>query len=114
MTNPDGNGASITVRKIGKKAKIFCCMGSGGFGFSFCCTHILRPIAMGVSMWIQQKLNPKPPDPIQQKIFAFFPIFLTVILAPFPSGLVIYWTFNNIFTMIQQYYIQSKMTIKTT
>jgi len=72
------------------------------------------PIAMGISMWIQQKLNPKPPDPIQQKIFAFFPIFLTVILAPFPSGLVIYWTFNNIFTMIQQYYIQSKMTIKTT
>ena len=72
------------------------------------------PIAMGVSMWIQQKLNPKPPDPIQQKIFAFFPIFLTVILAPFPSGLVIYWTFNNIFTMIQEYYIQSKMTIKTT
>jgi len=72
------------------------------------------PIAMGISMWIQQKLNPKPPDPIQQKIFAFFPIFLTVILAPFPSGLVIYWTFNNIFTMIQQYYIQRKMTIKTT
>jgi len=72
------------------------------------------PIAMGISMWIQQKLNPKPPDPIQQKIFAFFPIFLTVILAPFPSGLVIYWTFNNIFTMIQQYYIQSKMTVKTT
>ena len=72
------------------------------------------PILMGLSMWLQQKLNPKPPDPIQQKIFAFFPIFLTVILAPFPSGLVIYWTFNNIFTMIQQYYIQSKMTVKTT
>jgi len=72
------------------------------------------PIAMGLSMWVQQKLNPKPPDPIQQKIFAFFPVFLCVILAPFPSGLVIYWTFNNIFTMIQQYYIQSKMTIKTT
>ena len=72
------------------------------------------PMAMGISMWIQQKLNPKPPDPVQQKIFAFFPIFLTVILAPFPAGLVIYWTFNNIFTMIQQYYIQSKMTVKTT
>ncbi len=72
------------------------------------------PIAMGLSMFLQQKLNPKPPDPIQQKIFAFFPIFLCVILAPFPSGLVIYWTFNNIFTMIQQYYIQSKMTVKTT
>ena len=72
------------------------------------------PIAMGISMWIQQKLNPKPPDPIQQKIFAFFPIFLTVILAPFPSGLVIYWTFNNLLTLLQQFYIQRKMTIKTT
>ena len=71
------------------------------------------PIAMGLSMWVQQKLNPKPPDPIQQKIFAFFPIFLTVILAPFPSGLVIYWTFNNLLTLIQQYYIQRKMTVKT-
>ncbi len=72
------------------------------------------PIAMGISMWIQQKLNPKPPDPVQQKIFAFFPIFLTVILAPFPSGLVIYWTFNNLLTLLQQFYIQRKMTIKTT
>ena len=72
------------------------------------------PIAMGISMWIQQKLNPKPPDPIQQKIFAFFPIFLTVILAPFPSGLVIYWTFNNLLTLLQQFYIQRKMTVKTT
>ena len=72
------------------------------------------PIAMGVTMFIQQKLNPTPPDPIQAKIFMFFPIFLTVILAPFPAGLVIYWTFNNIFTMIQQYIVQRKMTVKTT
>jgi len=72
------------------------------------------PIIMGITMWIQQKLNPTPPDPIQAKIFMFFPIFLTVILAPFPAGLVIYWSFNNIFTMIQQYIVQRKMTIKTT
>ena len=72
------------------------------------------PIAMGISMWVQQKLNPKPPDPVQQKIFAFFPIFLTVILAPFPSGLVIYWTFNNLLTLLQQFYIQRKITVKTT
>jgi YidC/Oxa1 family membrane protein insertase len=72
------------------------------------------PIAMGITMFIQQKLNPTPPDPIQAKIFMFFPIFLTVILAPFPAGLVIYWTFNNIFTMIQQYIVQRKMTVKTT
>jgi len=72
------------------------------------------PILMGISMFIQQKLNPTPPDPVQAKIFMFFPIFLTVILAPFPAGLVIYWTFNNIFTMMQQVVVQRKMTIKTT
>ena len=71
-------------------------------------------IIMGITMFIQQKLNPTPPDPIQAKIFMFFPVFLTVILAPFPAGLVIYWSFNNIFTMIQQYIVQRKMTIKTT
>jgi len=72
------------------------------------------PIIMGITMFIQQKLNPTPPDPIQAKIFMFFPVFLTVILAPFPAGLVIYWSFNNIFTMIQQYIVQRKMTVKTT
>jgi YidC/Oxa1 family membrane protein insertase len=71
------------------------------------------PIAMGLSMFVQQKLNPAPPDPIQAKIFMFFPLFLTIILAPFASGLVIYWTFNNIFTMIQQVIVQRKMTVKT-
>ena len=71
------------------------------------------PIIMGITMFIQQKLNPAPPDPIQAKIFMFFPVFLTVILAPFPAGLVIYWSFNNIFTMIQQYIVQRKMSVKT-
>ncbi len=72
------------------------------------------PIAMGVSMWIQQKLNPAPTDPMQAKIFMFFPLFLTVILAPFPAGLVIYWTVNNILTMAQQVFIMKRTTIKTT
>ena len=72
------------------------------------------PVAMGVSMWIQQKLNPAPTDPMQAKIFAFFPLFLTVILAPFPSGLVIYWTVNNILTMAQQVFIMKRTTVKTT
>ncbi len=71
------------------------------------------PILMGVSMFIQQKLNPTPPDPIQAKIFMFFPIFLTVILAPFPSGLVIYWTINNILTMAQQVVIIKRTTVKS-
>tara|TARA_B100001142_G_scaffold111558_1_gene113531 strand:- start:6324 stop:8000 length:1677 start_codon:yes stop_codon:yes gene_type:complete len=72
------------------------------------------PILMGISMFIQQKLNPTPPDPIQAKIFMFFPLFLTVILAPFPAGLVIYWTVNNILTMLQQVFIMKRTTVKTT
>ena len=72
------------------------------------------PILMGISMFIQQKLNPTPPDPIQAKIFMFFPIFLTVILAPFPAGLVIYWTVNNILTMAQQVFIMKRTSVKTT
>ena len=71
------------------------------------------PIAMGVTMYLQQKLNPAPPDPVQAKIFMFFPLFLTVILAPFPSGLVIYWTVNNILTMAQQVVIMKRTTVKT-
>ena len=71
------------------------------------------PILMGVSMFIQQKLNPAPPDPIQAKIFMFFPLFLTIILAPFPSGLVVYWTINNILTMAQQVVIMKRTTVKT-
>jgi len=71
------------------------------------------PVAMGVSMWIQQKLNPAPTDAMQARIFQFFPLFLTVILAPFPSGLVIYWTVNNILTMAQQVFIMKRTTVKT-
>ncbi len=71
------------------------------------------PILMGLSMWVQQKLNPAPADPIQAKIFAFFPIFLTIILASFPSGLVVYWTINNILTIAQQWVIMKKTKIKT-
>ena len=71
------------------------------------------PILMGASMWVQQKLNPAPTDPIQAKIFAFFPLFLTIILASFPSGLVVYWTVNNILTITQQWVIMKNTKIKT-
>ena len=71
------------------------------------------PCLMGLTMFLQQKLNPTPPDPIQQKIFMFFPLFLTVILAPFPSGLVIYWTVNNVLTMAQQIVIMKRTKVKT-
>ena len=72
------------------------------------------PCLMGLTMYLQQKLNPTPPDPIQQKIFMFFPLFLTIILAPFPSGLVIYWTINNVLTMAQQLVIMKQTKVKTT
>ena len=71
------------------------------------------PIMMGATMYLQQKLNPPPPDPIQAKIFMFFPLFLTIILAPFPSGLVVYWTINNILTIAQQWVIYRSTTVKT-
>ena len=71
------------------------------------------PILMGATMFLQQKLNPTPPDPVQAKIFMFFPLFLTIILAPFPSGLVVYWTINNILTIAQQWIIMRTTTVKT-
>jgi len=71
------------------------------------------PILMGLIMWVQQKLNPAPTDPIQAKIFMFFPVFLTVILASFPSGLVLYWTVNNILTIAQQWFIMKRTKVKT-
>ena len=71
------------------------------------------PILMGATMYLQQKLNPTPPDPVQAKIFMFFPLFLTIILAPFPSGLVVYWTINNILTIAQQWVIMKRTTVKT-
>tara|TARA_Y100001970_G_scaffold162978_1_gene199234 strand:- start:1358 stop:3055 length:1698 start_codon:yes stop_codon:yes gene_type:complete len=71
------------------------------------------PIMMGGTMYLQQKLNPTPPDPIQAKIFMFFPLFLTIILAPFPSGLVVYWTVNNVLTIAQQWVIMRTTTVKT-
>ena len=57
------------------------------------------PLLMGISMFLQQKLNPQPPDPVQAKIFLFMPIMFTFLLATFPAGLVIYWAWNNILSM---------------
>ena len=70
------------------------------------------PLLMGVTMWLQQKLNPAPADPIQQKIFMFLPIVFTFMLARFPAGLVIYWAWNNILSIAQQWYIMRRMGVK--
>ena len=72
------------------------------------------PLIMGITMFLQQRLNPQPPDPIQAKIFMFMPIIFTFILAPFPAGLVIYWTWNNVLSMTQQWLIMRRMGVKGT
>jgi YidC/Oxa1 family membrane protein insertase len=69
------------------------------------------PLLMGISMYLQQKLNPQPTDPVQAKIFMFLPIIFTFLLARFPAGLVVYWAWNNTLSMAQQWLIMRKMGI---
>jgi YidC/Oxa1 family membrane protein insertase len=66
------------------------------------------PLIMGVTMWMQMKLNPPPPDPTQQMIFEWMPIIFTFMLASFPAGLVIYWAWNNTLSVAQQSFIMHK------
>ncbi len=66
------------------------------------------PLIMGVTMFFQQKLNPAPPDPVQARIFQFMPIIFTFMLASFPAGLVIYWSWNNTLTILQQWTIMRR------
>jgi YidC/Oxa1 family membrane protein insertase len=66
------------------------------------------PLIMGATMWVQMQLNPQQPDPVQQKIFNWMPVIFTFMLASFPSGLVIYWAWNNVLSLIQQYAIMRK------
>jgi YidC/Oxa1 family membrane protein insertase len=62
-------------------------------------------LIMGLTMWLQQRLNPQPPDPVQAKIFQWMPVIFTFMLASFPAGLVIYWSWNNLLSIAQQWYI---------
>jgi YidC/Oxa1 family membrane protein insertase len=66
------------------------------------------PILLGVTMWLQFKLNPPPTDPVQQQIFAFMPWVLMFVMAPFAAGLQLYWTVNNILTIAQQKWLYSR------
>ncbi|MEK7820679.1 MAG: membrane protein insertase YidC, partial [Pseudomonadota bacterium] len=72
------------------------------------------PLIMGVTMWFQQKLNPAPADPIQAKMFMWLPVIFTYMLASFPAGLVIYWAWNNVLSMTQQWLIMKRMGVKAT
>ena len=66
------------------------------------------PLIMGVSMFFQMKMNPEPADPVQKQMFSWMPVIFTFMLGTFPAGLVIYWTWNNTLTVLQQYYIMTK------
>lgn len=70
------------------------------------------PLLMGLTMFLQQRLNPQPADPIQAKVFMFLPIFFTFLLANFPAGLVIYWAWNNLLSIAQQRLIMWRMGVK--
>jgi YidC/Oxa1 family membrane protein insertase len=65
-------------------------------------------VIMGITMWVQMKLNPAPPDPTQQMIFNWMPLIFTFMLASFPAGLVIYWAWNNTLSVLQQSVIMRK------
>ncbi len=69
------------------------------------------PILMGVTMWLQQKLNPQPADPVQARVMMMLPIMFTFLFASFPAGLVLYWTWTNILSIAQQWLIMRQMGV---
>jgi YidC/Oxa1 family membrane protein insertase len=69
------------------------------------------PLLMGASMFIQQKLNPQPADPMQAKIMSFLPALFTVMFLFFPAGLVLYWVVNNVLAIIQQRLVMRTMGV---
>ncbi|MGD1036963.1 MAG: membrane protein insertase YidC [Roseiarcus sp.] len=72
----------------------------------------LWPLIMGATMFLQMKMNPEPADPVQKTMFAWMPVIFTFMLGSFPVGLVIYWTWNNTLTILQQGYIMWKAGVK--
>lgn len=73
--------------------------------------YYVLPILMGLSMLIQQKLNPPPPDPVQAKVMMFMPVIFTVLFLNFPAGLVLYWFVNNVLSILQQWYITKSVEV---
>jgi YidC/Oxa1 family membrane protein insertase len=71
--------------------------------------YFVLPIVMGVSMFVQQKLNPPPPDPMQAKIMMALPLVFTAMFAFFPAGLVLYWVVNNLLSIAQQWVINKRI-----
>lgn len=69
------------------------------------------PLLMGITMWIQMQLNPQQPDPVQQQVFNWMPVMFTFLLASFPAGLVIYWCWNNVLSLMQQWFIMKRQGV---
>jgi YidC/Oxa1 family membrane protein insertase len=67
-----------------------------------------------MTQWVQTKLNPAPPDPVQAKMFAFMPLIFTFMFATFPAGLVIYYAWNNLLSVIQQAFIMKREGVEVT
>jgi YidC/Oxa1 family membrane protein insertase len=74
--------------------------------------YYILPILMGITMFVQQRLNPPPPDPTQAKVMQFLPIFFTALFLNFPSGLVLYWVVNNTLSILQQWFITRRLQLQ--
>ena len=70
------------------------------------------PVIMGITMWVQMKMNPEPTDPVQKSVFGWMPIIFTFMMGAFPAGLIIYWAWNNLLSVAQQYLIMKKNGVK--
>ncbi|MBZ6076544.1 membrane protein insertase YidC [Microvirga puerhi] len=70
------------------------------------------PLIMGVTMWLQMKMNPEPPDPVQKQVFSWMPVIFTFMLGSFPAGLVIYWAWNNLLSVTQQAFIMKRNGVR--
>jgi YidC/Oxa1 family membrane protein insertase len=70
------------------------------------------PLIMGFTMWLQMKMNPEPPDPVQKQVFSWMPLIFMFMLGSFPAGLVIYWAWNNLLSVTQQYFIMKRNGVK--
>jgi YidC/Oxa1 family membrane protein insertase len=68
-------------------------------------------ILYGITMWLSMAMNPPATDPVQQKIFQFMPLIFTFIMAPFAAGLLIYWSWNNVLSILQQYVIMHRFKV---
>jgi YidC/Oxa1 family membrane protein insertase len=74
--------------------------------------YYVLPLLMGLTIFIQQWLSPKPPDPVQRKVMLMMPVVFTALFLSFPAGLVLYWVANNTLSILQQWYIMNHVVPK--